>query len=472
MHNSNKIFKIVIAGRPNVGKSTIFNIFVQKRVAIEFSEPGTTRDPIEKIVEIDDQKVLLIDTGGFEFESKDPLYNLIGEKAKEAICSSDLVLFVVEKDKIIDEDLAFLRFIKKNSKKYILVVNKSEGKYKEILPTEIYRLGVKTIIPISAIHRDNIDVLEENIIKIINEEKDKYDNNSNNDFHDEYQDLKSKSSYSFRLAIVGRPNTGKSTLLNCIIKKDKAIVSDIPGTTRDAIETTIDYKNHRIILTDTAGIRKKSKIDTDLEYYCIKRSFYAIDSSDIVIHLVDSNDFITSQDKKISDYIINKGKGYILALNKIDLLSNKLVDYNKNYNKNIDQFGKFIKNLEGDLNFQFPQILYVKKFFISAKNNFNVESLLDYCLDLFYRINKQHKTSQLNKVIEKIAEIKPILIGSSFLNLFYMVEVKRVPRIYKVFTNKDPGQIPAYYTQYIINELRNNLNLESIPIKIKFEKRK
>lgn len=468
MQNSNKIFKIVIAGRPNVGKSTIFNIFVQKRVAIEFSEPGTTRDPIEKIVEIDDQKVLLIDTGGFEFESKDPLYNLIGEKAKEAISSSDLVLFVVEKDKIIDEDLAFLRFIKKNSKKYVLVVNKCEGKYKEILPTEIYRLGVKTIIPISAIHRENIDILEENIINIINEEKDNSNNIYNNNFQIDDQEIKSKNSFSFRLAIVGRPNTGKSTLLNCIIKKDKAIVSDIPGTTRDAIETTIDYKNHRIILFDTAGIRKKSKIDTDLEYYCIKRSFNAIDSSDIIIHLIDSNDFITSQDKKISDYIINKGKGYILALNKIDLLSNKLV----NNNNNIFQSSSFIKNLEGNLNFQFPQILYVKKFFISAKNNFNIESLLDYSLDLFYRINKQHKTSLLNKVIEKIAEIKPILIGSSFLNLFYMVEVKRVPRIYKVFTNKDPEQIPAYYTQYIINELRNNLNLESIPIKIKFEKRK
>lgn len=184
--------------------------------------------------------------------------------------------------------------------------------------------------------------------------------------------------------------------------------------------------------------------------------------------MVDSNDFITSQDKKISDYIINKGKGYILALNKIDLLNNNLAQFNKN----IDQFNKFVENLEGNLNFQFPQISYVKKFFISAKNNFNIDNLLDYCLDLFYRINEQHKTSQLNKVIEKIVEIKPILIGSTFLNLFYMVEVKRVPRIYKIFTNKDPKQIPAFYTQYIINELRNQLNLESIPIKIKFEKRK
>lgn len=455
----NKIlYKIVLAGRPNVGKSTIFNIFTKKRVSIEFSQPGTTRDPVERIVEISDKKVLLIDTGGFEFESKDPLYTLIGEKAKNCIKEADLVLFIVEKDNIIDEDLAFLKYIKRNSKKYILVVNKCEGKYKDILSKEIYKLGVETIIPISAIHRDNIDLLEEKIAEIIKTDLSKKDDLNT------HEDLDEVDSNNLRLAIVGKPNTGKSTLLNCIVGKNKAIVSDIPGTTRDAIEEQIFYNNQKITLVDTAGIRKKSKIEDDLEYFCIKRSFDAIDNSDIVIHLIDSELLITTQDKKISDYIINKGKGYILVLNKIDLVLTNIKD--KNEHKNI------LESLEEKLKYKFPQISYVKKFYISAKDNVNINSLLNYCIDLFNRINQEHKTSQLNKVLEKISQIKPILIGSSFLNLFYMVCVKKLPRIYKIFVNKDPKQIPDYYNQYIINELRRQLNLESIPIKIKFEKRK
>lgn len=462
MMSQDNLFKVVIAGRPNVGKSTIFNIFAKKRVAIEFSEPGTTRDPVEKIVEIGNYNVILVDTGGFEFDSKDPLYTLIGEKAKENIINSNLVLFVVEKDKIIDEDLAFLRFIKKNAKRYILVVNKCEGKYKDILPTEIYRLGVNEIIPISAVHRDNIDILEDKIEEIIRDFNKEmgivYNQNENNNI-----DIRK----AIKLAIVGRPNTGKSTLLNKIIDRDKAIVSDIPGTTRDAVEGQIDYNGNTIILVDTAGIRKKGKIDTDLEYYCIKRSFDAIDNCDIAIHLVETKELITAQDKKISDYIINKGKGYILALNKIDLLFDESFKNNKDINKS-----PIIKNVENSLNYQFPQIEYVKKFFISAKDNINIDLILDYVLNLSYRINTLYKTSQLNKVIEKISEIKPILVGSSFLNLFYMVQVKDVPRIFKIFTNKNPDEIPSYYTQYIINELRKQLNLESIPIRIKYEKRK
>lgn len=460
MENFEKLNKVVLAGRPNVGKSTIFNIFAQKRVAIEFSQPGTTRDPVEKVVEIDDRKVLLIDTGGFEFDSKDPLYTLIGEKAKQCINSADLVVFIVEKEKITDEDITFLRYIKKNAKKYILAINKCEGKYKDILPTEIYRLGVETMIPISAIHRENIDLLEEKIVEILKQQE----VNENKIIEDE------ENKDYLRLAIVGRPNTGKSTLLNSILEKDKVIVSDIPGTTRDAIETQINYKNNDIILVDTAGIRKKSKIDTDLEYYCIKRSFDAIDNSDIVIHLIESKDLITSQDKKISDYIINKGKGYILVLNKIDLLFDNHTNTNQKVLNNL--FSKKMEEIEEKLNYQFPQISYVKKIYISAKTRQNIDVLLDYCIDLNKRIKLEYKTSQLNKVIEKITEIKPILIGSTFLNLLYMVQVKNTPRIFKIFTNKEPKEIPPYYTQYIINELRKQLNLQSIPIRIKYEKRK
>ncbi len=454
MNNKDDLIKIVLAGRPNVGKSTIFNIFAGKRISIEFSKPGTTRDPVEKIVEIGNKKVLLVDTGGFEFGSKDPLYTLIGEKAKQYIQNSDLVLFVIEKENIIDEDLAFLRFIKKNAKNYILIINKCEGKFKDLLPKEVYRLGVKKMIPISAIHRDNIDAIEDEILAIFNDNP-KLNSDST---------VEKELTNTMKLAIVGRPNTGKSTLLNCILNENKAIVSDIPGTTRDAIEASIKYDDHNIILVDTAGIRKKRKIDDDLEYYCIKRSFDAIDNADIVIHVIESTDLITSQDKKISDYIINKGKGYILAINKIDLILST-----SSYNKNLNLIEQEIEN---EINYKFPHILYIKKIFISAMDNINIDILLRYSINLYSRVIKELKTSQLNKVIEKIVDIKPILVGSSFLNLLYMVQVKNVPRIFKIFTNKNPDEIPAYYTQYIINELRNQLELESIPIRIKFEKRK
>lgn len=454
-----KYFTVVLAGRPNVGKSTLFNALCSKRIAIEFSKPGTTRDPVEKTVRIDETDILLVDTGGFEFQSHDPLYIDVGLKAKFYIQNADLVLFMVEKDKIIDEDLAFLRYIKRYSRDYILVINKCEGKYPELFSKDIYQLGVPVMFPISAVHRENIGELEDFILNKAN------------------SSLKSKKIEipdSIKLTIVGRPNTGKSTLLNSLLKYEKAIVSDIPGTTRDSIEATLELDDGTVFtIIDTAGIRKKSKVNEDLEYFSIKRSFAAIDESDIVIHLIEPESLVTAQDKKISDRIIQNGKGYILAVNKIDMISKNLQDSKPEKSRSISQYShNEFKKLENIIDQQFPHINYVKKIFISAKEDINLDSLILYAKDLYYRIKSEYKTSQLNKILQSIEDKKPILIGNSFLNMLYMIEAHKVPRIFKIFTNKDPSQIPSYYQQYIINELREQLNLESIPVRIKFEKRK
>lgn len=430
-------FRIVIAGRPNVGKSSLFNILVKSKNSVESDIPGTTRDPVKKLIFFENKAVEIIDSGGYEFNAKDEISKLVKQKALEYLKSADLILFMVDRHSIIEEDIQYYRFIKKLNIKNAVVVNKVEKKGDEYLDKDIYSLGAEKYILISAIHRRNIgdiyDFIEENL---------------------KGYDFTLKEDVNIKVAIVGRPNVGKSSLLNAIIEKERAIVSDIPGTTIDSLDEEIIYHDFRISFIDTAGIRRKKSIKTNIEYYSILRSFRAIDRADIVIHLVSPENILVRQDKKIADYVFKKGKSYIIVVNKVDLVKGKE------------------KEIQNEIRYKFPHINFVKILFISALNKEGIDQLLEYIINLYKRLQIKWKTSTLNYFLENIKKKRQILIGNSYLNLFYCVVVSKYPLTIMIFVNKEPDKISNSYKDFIINNLRKEFDLESIPIKIIFKKRK
>ncbi len=433
------MFKVVLAGRANVGKSTLFNIFAKKRISVESDVPGTTRDPVDEVVQIYNKEVLFIDSGGFEFKSKDQIYSKVKNKALNSIDNADLILFIVDRNAITEEDIQYIRYIKRSKKPFHVVVNKSEKKNDDIPDKELYSLGVSDFLMVSAIHKKNLDEIEDCIYSYIKD----IENEPEQDDDD-----------SIKIAIVGRPNVGKSSLLNAIAKKEKSIVSDIAGTTIDAIDESIIYDDQKLTFIDTAGIRRKSSIHINMEKYSINRSFKAIDRSDIVIHILDYPDLVVKQDKKITDYVVKKGKPSILIVNKIDLFKGDK------------------KELEDEIRYRFPHINYVKIFYISAIKNKGIHKVFNYILDLYTRLHTEWKTSELNRMIEDIKNRKQILVNNSFLNMFYAVKISKYPLTFIIFTNKDSDDIPYHYKKFIMNQLRNNYNLESIPLRIIFRNRK
>ncbi|MCX8059244.1 MAG: ribosome biogenesis GTPase Der [Spirochaetes bacterium] len=435
------MFSVVITGRFNVGKSTLFNSLVGKRIAVESDKPGTTRDYIEAYIDIEGYKIKLIDTGGFEFNSKDPLYNEVKNKTLKVIKNASLILFVVDRHNIIEEDINYLKIIKKLKKDYILILNKADKKADEIPDKEIFSLGVKNFIFVSSINKYNIDLIEEEILKFIKK-------SSYTIFYE-----KDNKDTEIKVVILGRPNVGKSSFFNSIINDQRTIVSEIPGTTVDSIEETISFEGLKIKFIDTAGIRRKKSIKENVEFYSIQRAFDSVDRADIVLLMVDYPDLIKKQDKKIADYIIKKGKPFILIVNKIDL-----------FEGNVD-------DLEDEIDYLFPHIKFVKRFFISAKEKRGIGKIFKYIKDLYGRLNQDYKTSELNKYIENCKNTKQILIGKSYLNLLYSVVVSKFPLTFLIFVNKNPKDIPSYYTDFLINRLRKEFNLESIPVKIKYKKR-
>jgi len=428
------MYSIVIVGRFNVGKSTLFNALIGKRIAVESDIAGTTRDYIEEIIDIENYKVKLIDTGGYEFNSNDFIYNIVKEKTIEVIKKASLILFVVDRNNILEEDINYIKLIKKLKKDLIVVVNKCDKNSDEILDKDIYSLGAKTYIPISAINRKNFDLLEEEILKYIK----KSDYRSN---------LEENNFSEVKISIIGRSNVGKSTFFNSILNSDRSIVSEIPGTTIDAIEESIKFEDLKIRFIDTAGIRRKKNIKENVEYYSIKRAFSSIDKSDIVILMIDYPELIRKQDKKI------KGNPFILVVNKIDLFDGDL------------------KDLKNEIDYLFPHINFVKTFFISAKEKKGIGKILNYIKDLYFRVNREFKTSDLNKYIEICKNTKQIILGKSYLNLLYAVVISKFPLTFMIFVNKEPKTIPSFYTDYLINNLRKSFNLESIPVKIKYKKK-
>lgn len=431
---------ITIIGKPNVGKSTLFNRIIGEKKSIVSPVEGVTRDRVYGSYDWLGKMYDIIDTGGFVLNENDIMNQNIKIQLDIAKDESDFIVFIVDgKTEITSNDLELAKNIRKLKKPFQLVVNKVDKITDDNRNYHYYDLGLGDPIFTSAEHGRNIgdllDVVAENVsheIKDINEEK------------------------YINLAIAGMPNVGKSSLVNCITNQEKSIVTNIAGTTRDAIDSYITYYNDEFRLIDTAGIRKKSKLLDDIEYYSSVRSFRAIDESDITAVVIDVSKGLSKQDRNIISYIIDKGKGLLIVLNKWDLIEKD------NYT---------LKNIQDDIIASYPMTAHFPMMFISVKNNLRVRDILKNARKVFYERQRSIKTNDLNKFLEKtVYNYPPPSVNGKFLKIKYITQLAQSPPLFALYCNH-PQLFTINYKRYFENQLRKAFGFQGSPIRISFRKK-
>lgn len=446
---------ISILGRPNVGKSTLFNRLTKTKKAIIDDTPGVTRDVLKQefLLGENEISVILQDTGGLTDEG-DILNPLVQKKSVEALKTSDLILFMVEAKNVLPIEEEFINMIRKSGKPAIIIMNKSDSLDKDIYIHDFHQYGLGEPLPISAAHNRNIDELLEMIEAKLQLNVDDEDEDASNE-ETETSEAKEQDESLIKIAIVGKPNVGKSSLLNKITQKERSIVSNIPGTTRDIIDESITYKNHEFRFLDTAGIRKKSKVSEDIEYYSVNRSIKAINDADITLLVIDSLEDVSEQDKKITDQIVKNGKGLIVLFNKMDLYDNS---------------EEAIKKRREILEFKFPQISYAPTLAISAVTGKGIGSLLEKILLVKGNLNRKITTSKLNAFIQDVVKRYQPSSKKGVLRISYGVQSSIAPVEFIFFLN-NTSLISDNYRQYISNRLREYFHYEGVPIKIIYKEK-
>lgn len=446
---------ISILGRPNVGKSTLFNRLTKTKKAIIDDTPGVTRDVLKQEFLLGENEipVILQDTGGLTDEG-DILNPLVQKKSVEALKTSDLILFMVEAKNVLPIEEEFINMIRKSGKPAIIIMNKSDSLDKDIYIHDFHQYGLGEPLPISAAHNRNIDELLEMIEAKLQLNVDDEDEDASNE-ETETSEAKEQDESLIKIAIVGKPNVGKSSLLNKITQKERSIVSNIPGTTRDIIDESITYKNHEFRFLDTAGIRKKSKVSEDIEYYSVNRSIKAINDADITLLVIDSLEDVSEQDKKITDQIVKNGKGLIVLFNKMDLYDNS---------------EEAIKKRREILEFKFPQISYAPTLAVSAVTGKGIGSLLEKILLVKGNLNRKITTSKLNAFIQDVVKRYQPSSKKGVLRISYGVQSSIAPVEFIFFLN-NTSLISDNYRQYISNRLREYFHYEGVPIKIIYKEK-
>lgn len=427
---------VAIVGRPNVGKSTFVNRLLGARHSIVDDRAGVTRDRIYFDVEWMEKEFTVIDTGGIIPGDEDEIMLNIFTQAKVACEEADKIIFIVDgKDGINPVDYDIANILRKSGKEIFLAVNKLDSPDKFMNITDFYALALGEPIAISALHGSGgVGDLLELVTK---------------DFE---AGNKEEPCENIRIAIVGKPNVGKSSIVNALLNKERVIVSDVSGTTRDAIDSKVKYEGEEFILVDTAGIRKKSKVDWGIEKFAVDRSIRAIRNCDIAVLVVDATEGISDQDKKIAGTIIDAGKGMILAINKWDLIEDKQSSTINKFEKEIDR--------------EMPFLNYVPKVFISAKTKQRLVNLYKLSKEVYSESTKRVSTSLLNRVLmDAISMNPPSSIRGKRLKLFYTTQVKVQPPTFVLFINNE-DLLKDNYSKYLENKLREAFGFKGSPIKI------
>jgi len=424
---------VVLAGRPNVGKSTLFNRLLRKRRAITDPTPGVTRDPVEADCLIDGKPLRLIDTGGFKLADQEGLDKLVVEKTLEAIKKCDLVVLLLEAGEITSEDEELIGILRPYRKKLIVTVNKTEGGRHQADAWNILTFGFDKVLMISAEHGDNIGELQQEIISRL-------------DFSKVKEDTEERA---IRIALLGKPNTGKSTLSNRLIGANTSIVSDIPGTTRDTVEGSFNWKSQSFIILDTAGIRRKTKVTENIEYYSVNRAIKTINDADIVVLMIDATEGLSDQDKKIAALAHDKGRGIIMALNKWDTMPQEKYTF---------------KNAEDKIHFQFGQMEYAPIIPVSAKDGTGVDKILTTAVKMHKQLNTFIGTSQLNQALERWLQESPPPSGpQTRFKVKYAVQ-KSVNPVHFIFFTSRTRVVSDSYISYLKNRIRKDLGFSLIPV--------
>jgi len=434
-------FTVAIIGRPNVGKSTLFNRIIGKRVSIVDDKPGVTRDRIYAQVEWRNKKFTLVDTGGIEPESEDIIFSKVLRQVEVAIENSDVIIFLLDAKEGLtptDEDVA--QILRKSKKPVILAVNKVDNfEAQSEAAFEFFKLGFGEPVLISAAHGINIGDLLDRIVDFIPEETEA-----------EYEED------VIKVAVVGRPNVGKSSLVNAILGEERVIVSDIPGTTRDAIDTLFEYQGKKMVLIDTAGLRRKSRVKEDIEFYSNLRAIGAIERADVVLMVIDATSKIAEQDKKIAGLAHEEGKAMIIVVNKWDAIEKD--------DKTIYKFTEEIKE-----EFKFAE--YAPVVFVSALTKKRVPKILElieFVMNYYtFRVEKK----MLRDLLEEATTIvPPPVIKGKRLKIYEAEQVAVKPPTFSFVVN-EPELLHFSYQRYLENKLREKFGFEGTPIFFKIKKK-
>ncbi len=431
---------VAIVGRPNVGKSTLFNKLIGDRLSIVKNEEGVTRDRLYRETEWSGKKFLLVDTGGLEPRSNDYIMQKVKDQAKVAIDEADSIIFLVDGKAgitAVDEDIASI--LRKKNKKVVVAVNKIDNYMKEKDNMfEFYSLGFEDVIAISAEHKVNLgDLLDAAVDKFpVNYEK--------------------QEEEGLAIAVLGRPNAGKSSFVNKILNKERNIVSDIAGTTRDSIDSSFRYNGDIYTIIDTAGIRKKSKVEDDIEYYSVLRAIKAIQRANVCVLMLDATELLTEQDKRIAGLIYEERKPIIIAINKWDLIEKD--------NKTVKEFTDLVK---ADL----PFLDYAPIVTISALTGKRTINIIDQVKYIDEEYNKKISTGLLNQVLEELMAKNPVPTRKGrAVKINYGTQIGQAPPRFVFFAN-NPDLVHFSYKRYIENNLREYFGFEGCPIDIVFNKK-
>ena len=433
---------VAVVGRPNVGKSTLFNCLCGQQISIVKDTPGVTRDRIYAEVTWLDKAFTLIDTGGIEPDSRDIILSQMREQAQIAIDTADVIVFMTDvKQGLVDSDAKVADMLRRSHKPVVLCVNKVDN-FDKLMPDvyEFYNLGIGDPMPISAISKLGLGDLLDEVIKYFPEEADTTE-----------EDDRPK------IAVIGKPNVGKSSLINKLMGKQRVIVSNIAGTTRDAIDTVIKYNKKDYVFIDTAGLRRKSKIKEDLERYSIIRTVAAVERCDVAILVIDATEGVTEQDAKIAGIAHERGKGIIIAVNKWDAIE-----------KNDKTIYEFTNKIKDTLSF----MPYAEIMFISAQTGQRLPKIYELVDEIIDSKTMRIPTGVLNEILtEAVAMKQPPSDKGKRLKIYYMTQVSIKPPTFVMFVN-DKELTHFSYTRYIENRIRESFGFRGTPIRFINRERK
>lgn len=433
---------VAVVGRPNVGKSTLFNALAGEKISIVKDTPGITRDRIYADVSWLDKAFTLIDTGGIEPDSRDIILSQMREQAQMAIHTADVIIFMVDvRQGLVDSDAKVADMLRRSHKSVVLVVNKVDSfeKYGNDV-YEFYNLGIGEPYPISSANKLGLGEMLDVVISHFPEEK-----------------ALEEEDERIRVAIVGKPNVGKSSIINKLLGENRLIVSDIAGTTRDAVDTEVTYQGREYVFIDTAGIRRKNKVKEDLEHYMIIRTVGAVERADVVVLVIDAIEGVTEQDAKIAGIAHDRGKAVIIAVNKWDAIEKD--------DKTIYRFTEKVRNI-----LSFMQ--YAEIIFISAKTGQRLPKLYE-TIDM---VSENHamrvQTGVLNEIMaEAVAMQQPPSDKGKRLRLYYITQASVKPPTFVIFVN-DKELMHFSYTRYIENQIRHTFGFRGTPLRFIIRERK
>ena len=432
---------ISIIGRPNAGKSTLFNRLIGRRRAITDPTPGVTRDPIPERWLLGNNPVTLVDSGGVKLD-KEGIDYAVTDKSLSLLEQSDAIIFLMDCTEITAEDMMLVERLRPYTDKVVLAVNKVDDPRREDLVWNFFSYGYQRVVGISAAHGSGIEELEDSLLGMLDLER-------TEEIPEEPETI--------RIAILGKPNTGKSTLMNLLTGRDISIVSPIAGTTRDVMRGTFVYKGTDYTVLDTAGIRRRSKVEEDVEYYSVNRAIKTIEEADVVLLMVDIQEGITEQDKKIAELIVRRGKGVIIVLNKMDLLRG---------------IPNEIEAIKDRVRFLFPVLSFAPLMPISALRGIDIGKLLDMVWSVWKQLNRRVDTPALNNALrEWTKDNEPPRGSQGHYKVLYGTQVSAAPVRFLFFVNRVHA-FPEAYISYLKNMIRRDFGFSYIPVEISLRERR